>query len=165
MKFACPKKRQHGFTLVELLVSVSILLLLIGLALVNYFNFHNRQKLILAQELVRESMANVQNSARSGKMRGCSALLHYEISFLGNVITMTPICKDGSEGEFSLIELPDDTLVATTLSLYIKPVSGLIYSDPSLVTPARANLTIKLINESQETSMRIDHSGLVKKLD
>lgn len=166
MKLACPNKKQYGFTLIELLVSIGILLLMIGLSLISYFDFNNRQKLTQAQELVRESVADVQNSARSGKMRGCSALLHYEINFSFDNVTITPVCRNSSEiVEESLVELPEGIVFDSALTLYVKPVSGLIYSNDSLTTPANASLIVELDDESQQAELSIDHSGSVTEVE
>lgn len=156
--------KQHGFTLVEMLVSMAILLLLISLGLVSYISFNDRQKLTQAQELVREAVAEVQNSARSGKMRGCSALDSYELSLAGNEIITTPVCiNEADDAESQTFQLPEGLVFEGATTLNIAPVSGLI-------TDGTANQEFDVYifffsNEDMRAGVRIDRSGAVKQIE
>ncbi|HQM16044.1 MAG TPA: prepilin-type N-terminal cleavage/methylation domain-containing protein, partial [Candidatus Woesebacteria bacterium] len=77
------KSHQNGFTLVELLVAIGVLLLLLGVGIANYLDFNDRQQLVQAAQLVREAFADAQNSARTGKLGGCEALHAYRVSPFG----------------------------------------------------------------------------------
>ena len=153
--------KQHGFTLIELLVAIGILLLMIGLALAGFISFNDRQKLTQAQEMVREAVANAQNSARSGQMRGCDELSYYSLNFLAEVITMTPACVGGTSGNPATFNLPSGTEFESSLTLYISPVKGLIYTKPGLTTQATVNLIIQL-NSGNQRNLTIDPMGSVK---
>lgn len=165
MKFGCPNMKKHGFTLIEILVATSVVLLLIGLAIANYIRFNERQKLVQAQEVVRQAVADAQNSARSGKLRGCVVLQAYQIEFDGSQIEITSLCQGSEESDpVRFFDLPSGVEFSGTQIIYARPVSGLIYRD-SEWTQTDSTLVIFHRGGVDAGSVEIDHSGAVKQLD
>lgn len=157
--------KQHGFTLIELLVAIGILLLLIGLGLASFISFNDRQKLIQAQELVREAVAEAQNAARSGKMRGCDKLSQYELVFSGSQITIIPECANGGTGERQDIDLNQElifTVNKTNTPLFIAPVTGAITSANNPPFEVYVHFSN---NPSLEAGVEIDQTGAVRKIE
>ncbi|KUK79568.1 MAG: hypothetical protein XD95_0301 [Microgenomates bacterium 39_7] len=151
---------KSGFTLIELLVAVGILLLLVGLGLANYISFNDRQALIQGAEQVREAMADAQNSARSGKLRGCGQLQSYQVTF-GNSVTIQSVCAPGggtSESARSFA-LPSGVM-ASGSTLYIAPLRGLVFDNQTLIDGASFH-DITLENSYGSVVVTVTRSGAV----
>jgi len=125
-----------GFSLIELLVSIAILLLLLGMGIANYISFNDKQQLTQSAELVREAVESAQVSARSGKMRGCSSLVAYQIDFYNDngtgIIEIKPRCLDGSNGspdELKTLKMSSGVSFSTSDTLYSRSVTGIIDDD------------------------------------
>ncbi len=157
--------KKHGFTLIEILVATSVVLLLVGLAIANYIRFNEHQKLVQAQEVVRQAVADAQNSARSGKLRDCVVLRAYQIEFIGSQIEIAPLCQGSEDGESARVfDLPGGVEFSGTQTIYARPVSGLIYGDIEW-TQTDSTLVIFHRGGVDAGSVEIDHSGAVKQLD
>lgn len=162
--------QQKGFTLIELLVAISILLLLMGLGIANYISFNDRQQLIQSAEQVREAIADAQNSARSGKLRGCNRLVAYRVDILASgTVEIVPLCE-GEDGDITkdpsqTFELSDSLEeVVGPGSLFTSPVKGLIFDsfdmddgDPAGIDP----FTITLENNYGTIEVEVQHTGSI----
>ena len=157
----CPNMKQLGFTLIELLVAIGIILLVVSLGLVNYLKFNDQKKLEQSYELVMQSVADAQNSARSGKMRGCNALLAYEINFTGNLITITPRCANNTSGEINQIELSSGVVFIDNQSLFIQPISGLIFDNLNFQGQDLFVVILNLFKDNTLLTMNITQVGAV----
>ena len=105
-----------GFTLIELMVSVTLIVILSGMSLSNYFQFSQRQAVLNdARNLVTE-LRKVQAMARNLVYpENCIGLQGYEMQSVGDQsVSVTAVCSSGSftvvSGEKILVEatLPDD---------------------------------------------------------
>lgn len=157
-----------GFTLIELLVSIAILLLLLGMGISNYISFNDRQKLTQAAELIREVVESAQVSARSGKMRGCSSLVAYQIDFYNDngtgVIEVKPRCSDGSNGspdELKTLKVSGGVSFLASDTLYSRSVTGIIDDD---LDPANEPeiTSVSLESAFGEMVISIHRSGVVR---
>lgn len=157
-----------GFSLIELLVSIAILLLLLGMGIANYISFNDRQKLTQAAELVREAVESAQVSARSGKMRGCSSLVAYQIDFYNDngtgVIEIKPRCSDGSNGnpdELRTMQISGGVGFLASNTLYSRAVTGIIDDDLDPVDAPEIN-GVSLESTFGEMEILIYRSGVVR---
>lgn len=98
---------QRGFTLIEMLVAITIMLLLFGIGIVSYLRFDSRQQLIQAGEELKSDLRIAQARARTGdRPDGCDRLLAYEVAFTSDQtyevreICEPPITSVRSEGVF-----------------------------------------------------------------
>lgn len=153
--------RQRGFTLIELIVAVGILLFLIGVGLANYIGFNERQQLIQAAEQVREAVADAQNSARSGKLRGCAQLAAYRVEIEEDQVQVQSVCSSGSAEAARVFAFPSTFTVTSTDTYYISPLRGRVYTDAAL-TESSPSYRIQLENDSDIAEVRINHSGSVE---
>ena len=90
---------KKGFTLVEMLIAVSILLLLMGGGIAAYLNFNERQSTVNAGRDLMLLMRAAQKKARSGdKPTGCDRLQSYSVVAprYSSIVTLSAICANGS---------------------------------------------------------------------
>ena len=163
---------RQGFTLIEVLVAVTLLSLLFVLGIVNYINFEERQRLIQAAQLVREVVVDAQNSARSGKLRGCSMLYSYRVSFVESAITLAPECREGDPAADATRthSLPNQVQFDEEVTLYSLALSGLIASTPTgfdndqneTVLPANSPAVIEISNNQGTIMVTVQGTGAVE---
>ena len=77
------RAHQGGFTLVEMLLSVTIITMLVGIGLPVYFSFNNRNSLELNTESVVSLIQRAENYARA--MNGDSA---WSVEFQAGTVTL-----------------------------------------------------------------------------
>jgi prepilin-type N-terminal cleavage/methylation domain-containing protein len=99
--------RSHGFTLIEIIVSVALLLRLSGLFIANYNGFNNSQTL---RQSVSDLITNLQAArtmASAGvKPAGCDTLVGYIVNFSASTYTAQALCFVGSVGTVNTYTLP-----------------------------------------------------------
>lgn len=95
----------RGFTFIELLVSVSILLLLAGLLVAGYNGFNSSQQVTQAAATVRNNLRAIRTAASSGvKPVGCDTLVGYMVNFSDNSsYASSVICSSGAVQNGSII--------------------------------------------------------------
>ncbi len=152
--------KQRGFTLIELLVAIGIILLLLGLGLVNYLSFNERQQLIQGAEQVREAIADAQNSARSGKLRGCNQLSSYRLVVNPLNVQVQSVCIGVGAQAAREFALPAGVTMSGS-TLYISPLRGRVYSDDDLTTNSEP-YEITLSNSRGTILITVAHSGAIQ---
>jgi type II secretory pathway pseudopilin PulG len=69
-----------GFTLLELLISVTIMMLLVGLGVASFITFNERQQLTGAAKELQEFFRSAQTRARTGDVpAGCGTFSGYNV--------------------------------------------------------------------------------------
>jgi hypothetical protein len=134
---------------------------------VNYFNFRDQQKIKQAQNTVKEAVIDAQNGARSGRLRGCTHLGFYEISFNSNELKLKPYCTetnlDGSPiyGDELTYQLPEGVTFPSPPTLYAQAINGLIDDDTDIYIQDN-NFELEFQLESgAPTTLCIDKSGTI----
>jgi prepilin-type N-terminal cleavage/methylation domain-containing protein len=87
-----------GFSLIELLISISIMTILVGGGIVSYINFNEKQRVIGAAREVQTYLRTAQTKARVGDVPdGCDHLEGYSIRALGgdNALRLVAVCETG----------------------------------------------------------------------
>ena len=87
-----------GFTFIELLVSVAILMILMGGGIAAYLNFSDKQKVVQSGADVAFLARAAQKKARVGdKPAGCTRLNAYEFQIPSNgVIVLRAVCTNAT---------------------------------------------------------------------
>ena len=104
------KQHQHGFTLIELMVSVTIMLLLVGGGIASYVSFNDRQTLVTSAHRVETYLRSAQKKARVGDRPATCTV------FDGYAVRLT----SGSD----LIELIAQCGVANNITVQTDHLSG-----------------------------------------
>jgi prepilin-type N-terminal cleavage/methylation domain-containing protein len=89
---------QRGFTLIEMLVSITVMILLVGGGIASYITFNDRQTLATSGRKLETLLRAAQKKARVGdKPAACNTLNSYEVAVAAqsNVITLSAICANG----------------------------------------------------------------------
>ncbi len=97
-----------GFTLIELIVTVGVVLLIAGGVVANYNNYTDNQRLKQAALTLKSDLRFVQTKAFSAEKPGlgCSELVGYVISFTSTTYSIQSQCTEGLVGSISTINLP-----------------------------------------------------------
>jgi prepilin-type N-terminal cleavage/methylation domain-containing protein len=97
-----------GFTLIEVVVSISIALLVTGLIIANYNTYNDIQTLKQAALTFKNDIRFVESKASSGEKPnvGCTQIVGWVITFTQNSYSYQLQCVDGLVGSVSQIILP-----------------------------------------------------------
>jgi type II secretory pathway pseudopilin PulG len=105
-----------GFTLIEVVVSVSITLLVTGLIIANYNSYNDIQTLKQAALTLKNNLRFIQSEAISGEKpaNGCTELLGWTITFIdASSYRYQPSCSDGLVDPITTVDLPPSVKFAS----------------------------------------------------
>lgn len=87
--------RPAGFTLIELMVAISIMGVLLSLSIAGFIQFQDNQKVLAAAKEVQQLFVNGQVKARVKETpSGCSGSLSgYKLTRSGNTFTLAAACS------------------------------------------------------------------------
>lgn len=109
--------RSSGYTLVELLIVITVLIFLVGVVLPNIKDFNLRQSLVNASEDLKTKIKNAQNNAISGYKCGVAlgsrAIQWSLIINDSSGYTLQPNCQEtgaGATSPMDRIDLPDGVI-------------------------------------------------------
>ncbi len=103
-----------GFTLLEVIVAVSIALVITGFVIANYNNYNDRQQLRQAALTLKNNLRFAQNKSASGekpKNSPCEQLIGWRVTFAAASYSMQAHCTDGlaqGDGDVTTFSLPND---------------------------------------------------------
>ena len=90
-----PSLTKHGFTLVEILVSLTIIGLFVGLALPAFLRFDDRQKIREAKNELEAVFDFAVSQAVNGQLGNCDVLEGYDIwAHSATEIKISEVCRD-----------------------------------------------------------------------
>jgi prepilin-type N-terminal cleavage/methylation domain-containing protein len=90
--------QRRGFTLIEVLVSVTLMIVLTSGAIASYRVFLQRQQVLQSARNVQQMFTVAQKKARVGeKPAGCQTLQGYAVQGIanGNIISVNAVCRNG----------------------------------------------------------------------
>jgi prepilin-type N-terminal cleavage/methylation domain-containing protein len=93
-------KNNAGFTFIELLVVVGIILALVGGGIAAFIGFNDRQKVVVAAKNLQTLMRSAQTKARAGEgAEACrpNSLRGYEVVRVGSDAVMNRICVNSGD--------------------------------------------------------------------
>lgn len=88
-----------GFTMIELLISITIMMLLLGVGVASFISFNERQQLSSAAKELQEFFRSAQTRARTGDVpQGCGSLSGYNIQMAVDSpsVQMYAVCSTGN---------------------------------------------------------------------
>lgn len=150
--------RSAGFTLIEIIVSVTLLLLLSGFFIANYNGFSNAQTVRQAASDLISNLQAARTSASAGvKPAGCDTLVGYIVNFpTPTAYTASALCLVGGSEQS-----------VGTLNSYTLPTGVTFSPTPQAVTfyaldrGASADQTISVTGAGTTMKVSILASGVV----
>lgn len=140
MSMRLPANNDRGFSLLEMLVVVTISMGVIGAIVVNYNSFNEGQKLRQAALSLKSNFRLAQSRAISGlkPSSGCTSLRGYTVTFNQNGYSIQASCTEGLVGQSVDVTLP----------------SSVTFS------PVPAALTFAVLNGTASSATSITLSGV-----
>jgi len=129
------KKLVLGFTLIELIVTITIMMLLLGSGIVSYLRFNDRQAVLAAGEELTAILRVAQTRARVGdRPDGCDQLqaYHVRLPFESSVVSLVAECENGSFTR-SQITLSANTQATQAIDIGFRVLHGGVIN-PGTVT-------------------------------
>lgn len=153
--------RKAGFSLLELLVVMGIILSLTGMVISNYSSFSNTQKVKQAGRTLKNDFRFIQNRAASGvKPSGCATLVSYRFSFTATSYQYQPVCNTGPAPNTAVvINLPTDV----TFSPVPAPFDFQVLTGASLLSSSTSQ-SFSLVTSSQTYLVAVSNNGDINDL-
>ena len=153
----------RGFSLLELLVVVSILVLVIGLSISSFNSFNRRERLKQASLNLKAAIRFAQTRAISAdKPASCVAsnasFVGMAINFTNNSYTVQHVCSDGVAGTDESVTLPPGIS-------FVSVPSSFTYNALTRVTTLSAFQPILLTNSIETYKLQVETNGQVNDLN
>lgn len=88
---------RKGYTLIEVLISLTIIGLLFGFGFANFRDFSRKQSLVSAARSLNGELRQVQSKASAGeKPSGCTTLSSYSFQISATSYQTAAVCSNGS---------------------------------------------------------------------
>lgn len=145
-----------GFTLIEVIISVTISLLLMGAIIANYNSYNDNQSLKQAALTLKNSLRFAQGKALSGEkpQLGCTTLVGWDITFAASSYVLRANCTpEGETGDVTTTTLPG------TISLTAPLPPTITFNVLNKGTSLAATQTIKLTGRSKKYVIEVTPSG------
>jgi len=158
---------RSGFTLLEVLVAITIIALLSGISLVGYNRFQERQQLVSAKEQLRSDLRLTQQKALSGEKPAgwCAAtgqtLAGWRLVFTSSTIyEIRGICSSGAT-------VTDKSVTLTGNAAKISPDSQIDFVPLTGAAAAAASFTLQTNTASGtwRATVSVTDSGLIESSD
>lgn len=126
--------QKHGFTIIELLIAISIMALLFGIGISRYVSFNQGQIIKQAAQKLRSDLRVVVNKAITGEKNGCGTLDGYQVSFTGGQYSFSTACSDGTFRAVNTVNLPTGVTFSPLPSSLFFKVLGQGVSSAATIT-------------------------------
>jgi type II secretory pathway pseudopilin PulG len=158
--------KSSAFSLIELLVSVTIILLMVGGAIVGYTNYTEKQRLVAATEKLQSGFREAQNMARIGSLGNCAELDYIDFAFYidgGNdylTYRTTIYCANGDSEILPYVNIDEDL----SLSADVWQIKFYPYDNLTLGNPPQTNIstTLSSTRSTHQAIISIDQGGSIK---
>ena len=161
---------KRAFSLIELLVTVSIMLLLFSGALAAYIRYTEKQRIVAAAETLEAMIKEVQNRSKTGYLANCSELASNNFRlWIENgelVYQLSTFCTNSAENSYeSVVSLGEDFTLDVNFRLRFQPFASTLINQ---VNPSTGNRDV-IVSQLSSTrrpdyvvSFTIDRGGGIK---
>jgi len=157
------QSESNGFTLIELIVVISIIILISGLTLAYYNNFTEQQKLDGETNKIVSIIELAKRMAFVSDLQNidCQGFSGYTVSFAASSYSMklvcTPVCVETRCSRTFALSSSNFTLTSDSPTLTFKPM----YSGIEPATGINITLTDSLLNKCKK--INVSSNGIVSK--
>lgn len=145
---------QLGFTMIEMLVTVGVGLLLVGLGIAGYLGFNDRQKILSAAREIETIFQTGANKARSGDLGGCTQLEAYRLTFVTAADPVTAslasVCSDATVTVTKTYTLPAG--VTVSFAPVITQIEFPVLQGGFRFSPSTPDVDVTLTNDAVTSS-------------
>lgn len=145
----------RGYTIIELLVAMTILLLLSAGMIARFQTFDNKQVTRQAAATLKTNLRKAQSATVTGKKptAGCSQFLGFAVTFTANDYSIQASCSEGLAGSLDVVTLPVGvTFNPVPATLLFKSLTGGLTTTVSLI----------LTGKNTSVSTTVDTSGRIE---
>lgn len=131
-------KKNDGFSLIELLIVISLFAVLTSGAVINYRAFYQRQQVLQSVKNLQDAMRFAQKKARVGeKPAGCQTLNGYAVTGTtgGTTITLVADCTNQDYAVSTSISLVGNARLTANLNKTFRVITG------GVVNPGTVRIT------------------------
>ena len=146
--------RKRGFTLIELMVVISIIALLVGLSIAGYSNFNKTQTLQAAAKDLKNNLRLAQNKALAQeKPTTCTCLSGYQVMIGPSSYQMQAFCGLDPKapcGPTQTFSVPTSVTLSPSLTVYFYVLGG--GAEPATITLSgfgKPDLTVIVTKEGK----------------
>jgi len=139
-------QQKSGFTLIEMMVAIAIMIILTGMGIAGFIRFNDRQEVSNAAKQVQHIMRSAQSKARVKELpSGCTNLFSYEVHRSGGgPINVRANCQSGVNASLSSWTVPANLSVTpSSFSVKFRTLHG------SAEISGGTSLTINVIKGSE----------------
>jgi hypothetical protein len=142
MKFL--RHKYSAYSLIELLVSISIVLILVSSALAGYIRYSDKQRLMAAAEKLEIGLKEAQNMARIGYLGSCDELAGVNLttsSYGANGIAyqISVLCEPLGSDLMPVVNLDEGLLLDSPINVTFRPYDHLTNSTSVRLDSSRSN--------------------------
>lgn len=154
-----------GFTVIELLVAVSIFIVLATIGMVSYSDFNRRQQITQSAKEVQTFLRSAQKKARVGERpAGCSSLRGYRVQAHASLLRLilSAECAGATPlVEIATFELPHNTRLSAATDISFNVLAGGVTLNTAGSLPA--TITVQSIQSANpyRYAFQIDAGGSV----
>lgn len=136
------RSNQSGFTMIELLITIGIMILIFGGGIASYLNLDRRQSLLNVCKEIESMSRSAQKKARVGERPvGCDKLTSYRVSRTAtgpDVISLQAVCDSGTIS-LSQYEVPTLFTVSSITTMEFRVLHGGLQGTNGTVTVQSSN--------------------------
>ena len=114
------RNRQTGYSLFELIISISIITIVFGLAVAAYNTFNKRERLRQSGLTLKANLRFAQTKSFSAEKpsSGCTTYAGMRVTFTANSYSIVHMCTEGAVGTPIDVTLPTDITFSPTPSTF-----------------------------------------------
>ncbi len=143
----------RGFTIIELLITISILGLLLAIGLVYYQDFNRRQIVVQGANDLKNNLRLAQSKALAGEKEGCVGTFKgYQVDFFLSEYVISALC-DGVKVEYKRYPLKGLVLAGGPSYLVFKPLAQ------GVENPLGGKAEITLSSSNHSSKVIVDEGG------
>lgn len=146
-----------GFSLIELLIAMSIIIIVVGGVVANYDKFNSRQVLKQTAQTLKNDLRLAESGAITAQKpaSGCTQLFGYQVAFTQSSYSVQADCSEGLVGVMTTVTLPGGITFASVPSPILFGV---------LTQGVASDVTVTVTSSAGSYAISVSRSGDINDL-